>query len=301
MWIWMKSIFGTRGIKVVIVVIILINFPWFGVCADIFGSTMVNLFAYAGVALPEVFKPLFGVLCVVLGSIIAICGPVAIKWANRIIVPLLLLDGVCVFVIAFTAVPISEIAAYQPDPSVVDGKTVVNIVRSVNETNGKLVLAKFLEWGADGNRNFAASNNWRSEVAKARKVIISEWEKFFKSNKDSHAMSIGKTKRAVQAMFDSLLFVKCENSDKNAVIASGDIVKAMLAFANKLKVSIDDSGEVIFSGSCLSNSTWAEMQMVALNLAISGKSIEIIYGDPEEEADATTVKTVAADADAEKK
>lgn len=192
-------------------------------------------------------------------------------------------------------------SANKPVKSVVDGKTVVNIVRSVNETNGKLVLAKFLEWGADGNRNFAASNNWRSEVAKARKVIISEWEKFFKSNKDSHAMSIGKTKRAVQAMFDSLLFVKCENSDKNAVIASGDIVKAMLAFANKLKVSIDDSGEVIFSGSCLSNSTWAEMQMVALNLAISGKSIEIIYGDPEEEADATTVKTVAADADAEKK
>lgn len=170
----------------------------------------------------------------------------------------------------------------KPVKSVVGGKTVVKIMRSINETNGKLVLAKFLEWGADGNRNFAASNDWRSKVAGARKVVISEWEKFFKSKKDTHSMSIGKTKKALQAMFDSLLFIKCENSDKNAVIASGDIAKAVLGFSNKLKVTIDDEGQVIFSGTSLSNATWAEMQMVAMHMAICNKTLEVVYGDPEE-------------------
>ena len=41
-WIWLKTVFGTRGIKVVSVIIILINFPWYAVCADLFASSMGN-------------------------------------------------------------------------------------------------------------------------------------------------------------------------------------------------------------------------------------------------------------------
>lgn len=124
MWQWMKSIFGTAGAKVLAVLVVAVNFPWFGVCADIFGSTIINLFGLAGIALSSAWKPIFGLVCVFAGSAIAIMGPVAIKWANRIIVPLLFLVGIGVFFAAFTAVPVSKIVAFKPDvSSVVDSKT----------------------------------------------------------------------------------------------------------------------------------------------------------------------------------
>jgi len=43
MWQWLKAIFGTKGIRIMVVAIIVVNFPWFGVNAMIFGSAMVHL------------------------------------------------------------------------------------------------------------------------------------------------------------------------------------------------------------------------------------------------------------------
>ena len=41
-WIWLRSVFGTKGVKVVTVLIIFINFPWYAVCCDLFASSMEN-------------------------------------------------------------------------------------------------------------------------------------------------------------------------------------------------------------------------------------------------------------------
>lgn len=117
MWQWMKSVFGTRGAGIVALVLTAANFPWFGQCAEIFANTFDNLFALFGVPLPAfVHKPI-GLLCIIIGSVIAVAGPVAIKWANRVIVPLLLAVGVAVCVIGFTAVPAESILNYKPDLS----------------------------------------------------------------------------------------------------------------------------------------------------------------------------------------
>lgn len=42
-WIWLRSVFGTKGVKVMTIVIILINFPWYAVCCDLFASSMNSL------------------------------------------------------------------------------------------------------------------------------------------------------------------------------------------------------------------------------------------------------------------
>lgn len=124
MWQWNKAIFGVKGSGIVGVVLVAVNFPWFALCADIFASTIMNLFAIFGVALPEACAKPIGLSCIVIGTIIAIAGPVVIKWANRIIVPAQLLVGVIVVIIGFTAVPIEEILNYTPDVSkVVSGDT----------------------------------------------------------------------------------------------------------------------------------------------------------------------------------
>ena len=39
-WIWLKAVFGHKGVTIMTVVIILINFPWYAVCADLFASSM---------------------------------------------------------------------------------------------------------------------------------------------------------------------------------------------------------------------------------------------------------------------
>ena len=40
-WIWLRSVFGTSGVKIMTVIIILINYPWYAVCADLFASSMI--------------------------------------------------------------------------------------------------------------------------------------------------------------------------------------------------------------------------------------------------------------------
>ena len=41
-------------------VIILINYPWYAVCADLFAASMTRLSALLGLALPEGFRPVLG-------------------------------------------------------------------------------------------------------------------------------------------------------------------------------------------------------------------------------------------------
>ena len=52
-WIWLKSVFGHRGTTIMTVIIIIINYPWYAVCADLFASSMGNLAALFGVTLPS--------------------------------------------------------------------------------------------------------------------------------------------------------------------------------------------------------------------------------------------------------
>ena len=116
-WIWLKTVFGTRGIKVVSVIIILINFPWYAVCADLFASSMGNLFAMAGITLPGWGHTALSLLCVLAGTVIALKGIGAITWTTRILVPLLLAVGAAVVGVGLTAVPADVILDYKPDIS----------------------------------------------------------------------------------------------------------------------------------------------------------------------------------------
>ena len=117
MWQWLKAIFGNRGIRIMVIIIIAINFPWFGVNATIFASTMVNLFATFGVPTAPWMSPFFGIICILLGTALALGGPPVIKWVNRFLVPALLGVGIVVVILAFTAAPLEQMLAYQPDIS----------------------------------------------------------------------------------------------------------------------------------------------------------------------------------------
>lgn len=114
-WIWLRSVFGTRGVKVVTVIIILINFPWYAVCCDLFASSMENLLGIFGVVLPAGAHLFLQLACVFIGTFLAWKGVSAITWTTRILVPLLLLVGMGVMIVGFTSVPIDVIWNYKPE------------------------------------------------------------------------------------------------------------------------------------------------------------------------------------------
>ncbi|MBQ3161370.1 MAG: cytosine permease [Oscillospiraceae bacterium] len=116
-WIWLKAVFGHKGTAIMTVVIIIINYPWYAVCADLFASSMGNLAALFGVTLPDFMPLVLRLLCVAIGTAIAYKGIGAITHTTRILVPLLLALGVLVVIVGFTSVPFDVIWNYKPDTS----------------------------------------------------------------------------------------------------------------------------------------------------------------------------------------
>lgn len=118
LWIWLRSVLGKKGVAILATVISMANFGWYAVDSQLFASSMINLFGGFGVILdPTIWKPLLGVLCVVLGTMIALGGPDVIKWVNRFLVTALLIVGAVVVIICFTAVPLGDMLKVQPDTS----------------------------------------------------------------------------------------------------------------------------------------------------------------------------------------
>ena len=113
-WIWLKAVFGGKGIVLMTVVIIVINYPWYAVCADLFASSMSNMAAVFGITLPEGAHTWLAILCVVIGTLIAYRGLGAITHTTRVLVPLLLILGAVVVFIGFTSMPFEAIWDYRP-------------------------------------------------------------------------------------------------------------------------------------------------------------------------------------------
>lgn len=116
LWIWLRSVLGKKGVAILSTVISVANFGWYAVAAGLFSSSMINLAGKFGIMLDKnLWGPILGCLCVVLGTLIALGGPNVIKWTNRFLVTALLAVGIVVVVLCFTSVPFADILAVQPD------------------------------------------------------------------------------------------------------------------------------------------------------------------------------------------
>lgn len=183
--------------------------------------------------------------------------------------------------------------ATKPVNELVNGKKVVRMKMSVKEDGVKTHnIVKFLEWAEDHNKKLTAAPNWRGAMNTARKVINTQWEKHLTS-KDGYKMSKNAIKKTLQEMFDTFVFIKAENSDKNAVIADGKIADFVLILAADLKKSIDN-GEVKFTVEFLGNKKWQTLVFDILHMAVEGKTYDVAYGEPDED-------TAEATAEAEEK
>ena len=118
LWVWLRSVLGIKGVAILATIISMANFGWYAVDSQLFASSMINLLGAFNIVLnPTFWKPALGVLCVILGTLIALGGPDVIKWTNRFLVTALLIVGAIVVIICFTAVPVSDMLAVKPDTS----------------------------------------------------------------------------------------------------------------------------------------------------------------------------------------
>lgn len=155
LWIWLRSVLGKKGVAILATVISMANFGWYAVDSQLFASSMINLFGGFGVVLnPTVWKPVLGVLCVILGTLIALGGPDVIKWVNRFLVTALLIVGFVVVIICFTAVPLGDMLKVQPDTSLYESAL------------GRFMLS------AEGNVAFAFS--WSTQALVMPRLAKSE-------------------------------------------------------------------------------------------------------------------------------
>ncbi len=131
-WIWLRGAFGTRGVKVLSVIIIVINFPWYAVCCDLFASSMLNLGGLFGIHAPPIAHKLLQLFCVLLGSFMAYKGVRAITLTTRILVPALVAVGALVVVISFRSADPSEIINYRPELTGMTSSTAYTLALEAN-------------------------------------------------------------------------------------------------------------------------------------------------------------------------
>lgn len=121
LWVYLRAVLGKNGVKVFATAVILGNWFWYAVAANMFGSSIAQICAGFGIIIPDNVVNWIAVISVIGGSLIAIAGPSAIKWTSRIMVTALIAIGIIVFVLCFSIVPFDQILAYKPDLSAVDG------------------------------------------------------------------------------------------------------------------------------------------------------------------------------------
>lgn len=121
LWVWLRSVLGIKGVAIFATVISMANFGWYAVDSQLFASSMINLCAAFGITLnATIWKPVLGVFCVIIGTLIALGGPDVIKWVNKFLVTALLIVGAIVVIICFTAVPLGDMLKVEPDTSLYD-------------------------------------------------------------------------------------------------------------------------------------------------------------------------------------
>ncbi len=121
LWVYLRAVLGERGVRVFATAVILGNWFWYAVAANMFGSSIAQIAAGFGVPVAPEAVSVLSIVSVLGGSLIAIGGPGVIKWTSRILVTVLLAIGVIVLVLCFTMAPLGDIVAYRPDLSELGG------------------------------------------------------------------------------------------------------------------------------------------------------------------------------------
>ena len=167
---------------------------------------------------------------------------------------------------------------------VVNGVKRTIFTRSINESPKMLSIQKFIEWAGEKNRQLATDKFWIEKYGAAREEALRQWKRFWSSTGESTKFEVGKMRRALQSMFDALVFV-AGPSGKNSLVANGDMAKYVLGIANKAK---DDLEKKKFTVVTMSSSMWDQITMKVWHMVCEKKDYTVLLGDEKEETEQDT-------------
>jgi len=116
-WIYQKAVYGYSLFAVVFFLSVGSTWGYEATNCNLFATSMLMVGQSLGATLPENHEPLelvFGLVCLVLGLLIAMKGPVAVRTATKIMVPCLFAVGVFIMVLVFLESSPSELQAITP-------------------------------------------------------------------------------------------------------------------------------------------------------------------------------------------
>ena len=191
----------------------------------------------------------------------------------------------------YTTVSVKYVPQNQEKDGVVKSTEVGSVVE---KTETRLKLYKFIDWAQAANKSVTADKSWKSICASSRDAINKEWKKFMDST-DGTKMSKTAVKKAVQKAFDALVFIESEKG-LNAIIAKNDnSANYIIPVAAKLKVNSKDN-KPKHTINFLNEKDWEDRLFDMFHMAVEGKTFEVIYGQPVEDAvEKTNEKSKAKD------
>lgn len=169
--------------------------------------------------------------------------------------------------------------------------------RSVEDGFRQMSVTKFLNWAKESNRVLAADKLWAEKFGAAREEVNKQWKRIFISKGESSELKIGQMKRALQALFDALVFIETAGgSGKNALVATGDMAKYALGVSNVRKVDLKEKTQKVQN---MSSNLWEQIAMDIWHQVCANKTYTVVIGDEDPEEDADDKKSDAAKKTAE--
>jgi NCS1 family nucleobase:cation symporter-1 len=111
-WIASRSSFGMIGSSVIMIVAWLSGWGWYALNSQMFGAAADKVTTAVGLpSLPGFFWP---VVVIIVPWVVAIFGPVALKWFTRIVVPAMVAVLLFMIVLVFTNTTIPELSTVEP-------------------------------------------------------------------------------------------------------------------------------------------------------------------------------------------
>ena len=113
-WFYQRAVFGYRFCAIICIISLLTNWGWYAINCNVFSNATGNLLKLAGVNVPASAAPWLGSICAILGFLLALNGPQAVKISTYIMVPALLAVGVLLIFKVLTTTGFSDLAAMKP-------------------------------------------------------------------------------------------------------------------------------------------------------------------------------------------
>lgn len=141
-WIYLRALMGHLGLSIFALIYIAGQFGYYSINAEIYANSVMKISDAAGLHLSASWSPWIAITCVLIGTVIALKGPFAVRTSTRIMVPSLLIVGVIILVSVFSQYSFSDLASIKPPNEGAYGNTHTTYML-VMEWNIAYILAWF--------------------------------------------------------------------------------------------------------------------------------------------------------------